>query len=583
MMSSQAVIFLAFANSSTQPLEQLTEEDNQLRDLLHDRAVRQGHFHLHRESHADLDSLRRYLTEYRNQVWLFHYGGHAESDALILPSGDADAGGIARMLADQEMLKLVFLNGCSTQAQVHRLLELGVPAVIATHCPIEDTLARTFSWHVYHSLSLGATIQEAFDAGSAYVEAAGQPGPILRSLIFDEKEEVPTDTIWGLFYHPDRADVLQERLPTGMQETVAEDVDPNDLLIDAIWNALAEEGVVFTGRKTVKLSRKRMDILNNLPAPVAEHLRKLFVPLGDADEGYNKISPNRLRQLARTYQVLMELMTFTLLAQLWEQQLFEVKKNETAESNFAISEALRVNIRDFLNLPVDQRETFAFIPFIRQLRLTLDGHEVNYFVEELADMAELMAADSPFRRACSYFDFLRQRLAQQTDAQLQPEMGRLCVESEQQLAALFEELGYLGRYTLATVKQIVVQKFRHHVQPRFQHIVVRLVDLLGGMDEEKEIFLDYLDSQSVLLLKEEEEGETMPFLNLSPFIIDKNAFVDNSDVSKIYFYHHYQAHPASWAYRWVHKPSDPDLLVPGKEFGMVEEQMRAFIKHFAEG
>lgn len=587
MISSQAVLFLAFANSSTHPLQELTAEDHQLRDLLHDRSVKQGHFHLHRESHADLSSLRRYLTEFNNQLWLFHYAGHAETESLFLTSGEAQADGIAKMLSEQQMLKLVFLNGCSTQAQVQGLLDLGIAAVIATRCPIEDTMAREFAWHVYHALILGATIQEAFEAGSAYVQAAGRAVPVLRSLVFDETEPTATDDIWGLFYRPDREEVLQERLPTGAQADIPDDVDPNDLLIDTIWNALVEEGVVSAGRRTIKLSRKRMDILNNLPAPIAEHLRKLFVPLGDADEGYNKISPNRLRQLCRTYQVLMELMTFTLLAQLWEQILAESHgraKTETPDARpFSMPVDLQEKILDFLKLPPDQRDTFTFIPFIRSLRVSLDAHQVEYFVEELADMAELIAEDNAFRRACTYFDFLRLRIDKQSEAQLQPEIGRLCLEAEMHLAAMFEELGYLGRYTLATVKHIMVQKFRHDLHPRFQHIVVRLVDLLGGMDEEQEVFMDYLDSQSVLLLKEDEEGDHIPFLNLSPFIIDKNAFVDNSDVSKIYFLHHYQAHPASWAYRWVHKPSDPVLLVPGKEFSVVEEQMKAFLAHFSVG
>ena len=575
MASSQAVIFLAFANDPTQPLVQLTEEDNALRDLLHDRSVKQQHFHVHRESHADLDSLRRYLSEYRDQVWLFHYGGHAGSEQLFLTSGEAQADGIAAMLAEQPTLKLVFLNGCATQGQVQHLLSLGIPAVIATRTPIEDTLARQFSRHFYHSLEVGATLQESFQAAANYVQAAGKSGLILRGLELTTSD-MPSDDTWGLFHRSDRAEVLQERLPVGMREEIPDEFEPNQLLIETIWETLLAEGIVAAGRKPPKLSRKRMDILNNFPAPIAEHLRKLFVPLGEAeaDEAYNKIGPNRLRQLARTYQVLMELMTFTLLAQLWEHQL--------QENPFHLPPELQKDLKHFLNLPEGQRDTFAFIPFIRALRKVLDQESVEYFVEELTHMAQLMAEENAFRRASTYFDFLRQRLATQSNAQLQPEIGRLCVEAEIQLSHLFEELGYLARYTLATVKQIMVQKYRHTLQPRFQHTVVRLVDLLGGMDEEEEVFEGFLDSQSVLLLKEDEEAETLPFLNLSPFIIDENAFVDNSDVSKIYFFHHFQPHPAAWAYRWVHKPSDPVLLVPGNAFAVVEEQLQAFLQNFTK-
>lgn len=567
---TQPVLFFSFANSPTQPLAELTEEDNNLRDLFHDRAFNSKHFHIHRESHADLDSIRQYFTEFKNQVWLFHYAGHADSEQLLLTSGEAQAGGIAAMLGEQSNLKLVFLNGCSTQEQVQALLKMGIPAIIATRTPINDTLARQFSWHFYHALEVGATIKEAFDGAGAYIQAAGKPTPTTRSLTWD-KDEFPDDDTWGLFFHPDKEDVLSERLPSGVRENIPVDFEPNELLIKTIWDALVEEEIVSEGRKKAKLSRKRMGILNNFPAPVAEHLRKLFVPLGDADEGYNKISINRLRQLAQSYQVLMELMTFTLLAQLWEFQLKGIGNVH--------SEEVRASIQSFLNMPDGNRNTFPFIPFISQLRMTLDQEGVDFFVEEFADMPDLMKEDSDFRKACIYFDFLRKRLQSQSDVQIQPEINRLCMEAEQHLAALFSDLGYLARYTLATVKQIVVKKYRHTLLPRFQHVVVRLVDLLGGMDEEEEIFGHFLDSQSVLLLKEDEEADTLPFLNLSPFIIDENAFVDNSDVSKIYFYHHLQSQPSAWAYRWVHKPSDPVLLVPGQEFEVVGEQMQAFIEN----
>ena len=44
----------------------------------------------------------------------------------------ADAAGLAAFLGQQRGLQLVFLNGCSTQAQVKGLLEAGVGVVIAT-------------------------------------------------------------------------------------------------------------------------------------------------------------------------------------------------------------------------------------------------------------------------------------------------------------------------------------------------------------------------------------------------------------------------------------------------------------------
>lgn len=192
MSTALPVLFLAFANSATDPLRQLSEEENHIRKLLLQRAQQQ-HYHIHPDSHATLSTIRQYLTEYRNQVWLFHYGGHADSEQIMLGSGDANSDGVAAMLAEQETLKLVFLNGCSTQAQVKKLLELGIAAVIATQAPIDDELAREFSGHLYHALSLGASIGEAFQSAANFVAAAGRTLPQQQSVILENGFEEAND------------------------------------------------------------------------------------------------------------------------------------------------------------------------------------------------------------------------------------------------------------------------------------------------------------------------------------------------------------------------------------------------------
>ena len=157
-MSGIPVVFLAFANSSTDPLARLSEEDDAIYQVLHNRSVKEGHFHVHRESHAILNNLRHFLTEYSNQLVIFHYAGHSDSEQLFLPSGEAQASGLAEMLAEQANLKLVVLNGCSSAGQVAHLLELGIPAVVATRAPIQDELAKDFARHLYHALEMGARL-----------------------------------------------------------------------------------------------------------------------------------------------------------------------------------------------------------------------------------------------------------------------------------------------------------------------------------------------------------------------------------------------------------------------------------------
>ncbi len=595
MPTALPVIFLAFANSASDPLPQLNEEEKAIRKSLLARA--QQHYHIHPDSHASIDSIRQYLTEYRDQVWLFHFGGHAGSKQIMLGTENAQADGVAAMLAEQSGIKLVFLNGCSTQAQVTKLLELGIPAVIATHSPIEDTIARKFAGHFYDALMAGATIGEAFQSAANFAATLGQKQPQMRNLFYEEPNDL-SDLDWGLFHHPDRADVLDERLPSGMREEVPADFEPNELLIDNTFQALLKEKLFVRKKKHRQLKLRRMEILSHLPAPVAEHLRKLFaVNTDEMKAGFDKISPLRLRQLSLTYQVLMELMSFTLLAQIWEEEI--------EERPIKLEDSVKEQISIFLQQSATERDNFQFIPFIRSLRQALDKANIQYFVEELTQMIRLIAEDTPFRRACNHFDFLQQRLLKQNDTQLLPDIGHLCVEAEKHLAAMLAELGFLGRYTLATVKEISVRKYRHQKEASFEHKVVLLVNLQGGIEQEDKTYSSFLDSQSVVLLKkpaksdeddEEEEDfedefdveedefaeqvyqEKEQFLSLSPFIIDENAFIENSDVSKLYFLHHRQSSSGAWVYRWAYKPNDPVLTVPDKKFKVVEWQIKAFLK-----
>src|SRR5207253_2413236 len=100
---------------------------------------------VHRVLDTTIRDLVRGLQLYRDQVAVFHYGGHAGDYELLLQSPDggrvvADAGGLAGLFGTQRNLKLVFLNGCSTYGHVEGLLAAGVPAVIATSRPVEDAL-----------------------------------------------------------------------------------------------------------------------------------------------------------------------------------------------------------------------------------------------------------------------------------------------------------------------------------------------------------------------------------------------------------------------------------------------------------
>ena len=162
-MAELPIIVLAFANEQEgrRYLRDLPEELRRLQEILKE-AERNGLCRLEVLSNATLDQIFDVFTRNRDQVAILHYAGHADSGRLLLESSAAGgaaahAAGLATFLGQRRGLQLVFLNGCSTRAQVARLLEAGVAAVIATARAIDDAMARDIRRRFLHRAGLRRT------------------------------------------------------------------------------------------------------------------------------------------------------------------------------------------------------------------------------------------------------------------------------------------------------------------------------------------------------------------------------------------------------------------------------------------
>ena len=118
------------------------------------------------------EKIWKLLSQYRHRVAVLHYAGHAESLQLMLESADGSKHGfqsetLAEYLKNQDNLELVFLNGCSTDDQVERLINAGVPYVIATSKAIDDQVATKLSTMFYQGLASGSNIDVAWNEAKA--------------------------------------------------------------------------------------------------------------------------------------------------------------------------------------------------------------------------------------------------------------------------------------------------------------------------------------------------------------------------------------------------------------------------------
>lgn len=570
---SKDVIFLAFANSSSEPLESLSREDDQVYAALSDRRLR-GHFIIHRDSHSNPEKFVEYLDKFREQLVVFHYSGHAGRDSLLFGGQAANARGVAYQLGQigkKGILKLVILNGCSTAGQVRGLLDAGVPVVIATSAPVEDRSATEFSIRFFHCLcKKHMNIREAFDEALGVAQTyTGRDlgiGSKKRGPELSEEDEEP---LWGLFASDERALEINP-LPHGGRLQKKNDYTPNKALATELFNALlkagCEDSKLIEKHGQATLSKKQMNIVSVLPSPIGIHLQKLICPTTEEEtEGFDKINLPRLQQCARVFHVTVELLAYIMLAQLWDLRLQgKIPK---------LSPELLTIIRDYFYLPGKERSRFDYIPFIRAIRQFLDEElqeeaGVPYFVEELDYLKGLVQSGHAFADACSYLSHLRELAApgRISDSAL-PE---ICAEAESHLCAFFAELGFLHRYDLTSIQNIDIRKYRHQLQMEatFSHEAIKLMHAIGAEEKNHYVLPTYLDNRAVMLIKgeltlsdenvNEFTGKSLGSLNLSPFIVDLNAFDKDSDISNLFSFH--QAGPGKeyYQYKKVSKPDNPD-------------------------
>ncbi|MFN7118298.1 MAG: hypothetical protein ACK4TA_15970 [Saprospiraceae bacterium] len=565
-----SAIFLAFANTPENRLPTLAQEDDQVYALLSRRAAQQ-HFTLHRDSSATIGKIAEYLILYRDTLDVFLYSGHAEKDALLLEDDSARAEGIAQLLGQCPNLKLIILNGCSTAGQVERLLQLpNQPIVIATSAPVNDFAATQFSIRFFQALSEQfATIESAFQAGLGAAQMSSQAATRAgrqQLTMTDVKEPV-----WGVYYNPAAESKLAWTLPSAF--VLPATAEPNAYLIRTMIEVFAPYDLLAMqiqqdearGKKR-NLADKREVILQCLPHPVSEQLRRLLVP-GQAGYGavfYDKLGVDRLRQITTTYNTIIELTAYVMLSQLW---------NALFSKALQIDAAQRQLLQQFFLLKYDERSTYDFFPLIKAIREIFDQNGVTYFVEELTDVSQTFNEHSDFYNACMFLETLKRRFAQRFQFE-KNEADQLCIVAEEKLTAVMQQLGFLARYTMASVKDIDVLKYRHRATPLFRHKVVELVQRLGGLAEETQELEQFWDNSSVLL---QHKGEESSFLNLSPFIIDENAFVEKAQESKLYFYHHYEKAADVFCFKHIYKPDDPLLMVSNQEnYQVIKDQFEAF-------
>lgn len=585
-------IIIAFANQPTAPLQSVTEEDEGIHNTL--IAANRGNYSVHRESFATVTNINNAFSTYGSDIAIFHYAGHAGEDSLLFTDQAASGQGLAYQLkasADAGSLRLVILNGCSTGAQVEQLLSLGVPAVIATSAPVKDLSARIFGVEFFQGVCMkGMSIRQAFEAAlkAAQLASALPLGvDALPSRDLNLPGKTPREPFWGLFFNTAAA-VDQSPLPTATAAPLPA-YEPNIQLTHALFAALVKDGNIpakqIEDRRATDIIEENVlqkTILDVLPHPIAIQLKTLFAAEYGA-EGLKQPGLKRLEQIGRVFHIASEFMGIIMISQLWELKI----TGKVAQLPDEMMEVLD----KYFSLSIADRSVCDYSALIRSIRKYIDTlTDVSYFVTELTSLRDDDPQNKPFGEACVFLQYIRAATYTGYGAAGGPkipeaEVPALCIRAEAMLSTVFERLGFLHRYTLTSIQNIRINKYRHDTLTVFDHQVVKLMNSNASHEINYYLLAKHLDNSGVVLTKQllpvfnverrQYKGESLEFLNLSPLVVDVNAFESRADRSNLVIFGQYQPADDTYVFRTVPKPDEPLDHVPiniNRKFARNEQQ-----------
>ncbi len=581
-------IIISFANSSREPLASITAEDDHIHRILVEN--NRGNYSVHRESFATVDNINSALGTYSGNIAIFHYAGHASQTSLLFNDQEANGIGIAYQLKPSIAagnLRLVILNGCSTAQQVNKLLDLGVPAVIATNASVDDTCAKIFGVEFFRNIcQKRMNVRNAFNAALASAQTAAKASLGLDDAVNRDLHlpgEKPREPFWGLFYK-NAAAVDMNPLPTAPDQATAL-YEPNIQLTQTIFTALVNDGnapaIQLDERKKQEIIEDyvfQKTIMDVFPHPIAIQLKTLFAA-EYGSEALKKPSIKRLEQIARVFQITTEFMGIIMISQLWELKITQRVKD--------LPDDIEQLLESYFNLNIDERAVYNYSTLIKGIRKYIDTlDKVDYFVTELETLREEDDQNKKFGEACEYLAYIRNATYPGKPVSIQEaEVGELCLTAESMLSVFFEKLGFLHRYTLTSIQNIRINKYRHDVLTEFDHQVVKLMNSNASHEVNYYLLAKHLDNSGVILTKQnlsvfnverrQYKGEALEFLNLSPLVVDINAFESRADRSNLVFYGQYREADKVYVFRNVSKPDDDMNHVEiniDRKFGRTEQQ-----------
>ncbi|WP_149243056.1 hypothetical protein [Dyadobacter sp. 32] len=549
-----STLLLTFANSNTSPLPTLADEYRGLNDALRTRNAARDFSTIYAPI-ATRDDIIKDIRANQNDISLFLFSGHAGRDRIILTDGGAPSDALADSLGNCPNLKLVILNGCSTEGQVKALLNKNIPIVIATSSPVNDEKATKFSIAFFREMAIDRTINEAFEIAvdeSNWYGSKQEAENLARGLVLERNDD--DKPMWGIYYSQPEGEIFMNtfRLPRLAANNDGDGI--NDELADALLG--------ISEKYKVDPSKEKMLAL--LPYLISEPIRKLLTKKEGNGVFYDSPSKERFKMLLFAYRAIINLATYTLLATLWDEALKKGNKSRITgegQKRFATSffkESQNINPQSNLEL-------------LKLLLQVMKEADLSCFIVEMDVLLDKLN-EKETRKA---LDVLESKIAKESENSGAPDLLNQCLETERSLARILFDFGFMIQYSLTSVPNIEFLKNQRLKSQLYRHRFLTLRNQGDALRKDDEQFLNNssLDNSSIIIHRHNDRS-TERNLNLSPFLVDKNA-LDNAGKPDLHFLVHFSELKNTFYYCPATSYKNLWEVVPGTNIAPVKSKYSA--------
>lgn len=515
-------VLIFYANHQSQAfLGELDKECKGIQHLLN--AVERREYEVSLIPQTSLPDIIETLNIPGRSVEVIHFSGHANGSMLLFGDNEADAAAFADKLKSLKTLKLVFINGCSSKGQVQFFHDAGIPYVIATSRPVEDTRASWLANQFYNYLSLGRTVNAAFDEIQKDTRLLKMDLSLVvnRGLALSPPGRDQDELEWGLYTLPDSAEYkLPITLPSAGPRP--QNGVKHTRLLSKMLVALKNQTSPISNKykntiTTIELQGEPADkimvrsLLEILPYPLGIRLQQINgIPAddGDADEYHRQL----LYDYALFFETQLHLSAILLLSQIWQ--------NKTAvdlhlQENFG-------PIREFLTSNRLNHSLADYAVVIQNGIEILNNAGIANIIPKIENVKDYLAGDA-FKGACAFFDVNKNyfwshvRLSQE-------EAVERCYASQEHIIGGLPYFSFVVENILTSVRDVDTVNFRH-VDKYFASSVSQLVAVSEDAGSSFMLNPSPMENKSILCYSKYDYDPSTPSINLFPFLLDRNVFI----------------------------------------------------------